>query len=140
MAIRAQAQITINMGGVLAEIFGNAVAGQNLAGERLLALSAAEVPLDAGGLVASGQVEPATGPGEDTLVVYDTPYAARWHEDKALVDSLGRSYPRGANFGNGRKSHYLSDPALQNKSELRAIIAKAAGSASGSNPINLGGV
>ncbi|MFP3813574.1 hypothetical protein SB660_21460, partial [Bacillus sp. SIMBA_005] len=54
--------------------------GENLAAERLLALSAEEVPFDLGTLSESGTVEPAQTPEEGAAVVYDTPYAARHHE------------------------------------------------------------
>ena len=122
--IRAAVTFNSNLDGMIADMLLRAVKGQNLAGERLLALSAAEAPLDSGGggtLVASGTVVPARELGDETLVVYDTPYAARWHEDGELVDNLGRHYKGNSNFQNGRKSHYLSDPALQNADELRKI-------------------
>jgi len=127
--ISAQVTVELNFGGVTAQILMGAVKGQNLAAERLLTLSAAEVPLDSangGTLQASGQAVHANSPGDDAGVTYDTEYAARWHEDKALVDSLGRRYTGGANFQNGRKSHYLSDPGMQNVDELRDIVATEA--------------
>lgn len=127
--IRSDVTVTIDFGGAVASILAGALKGQNLASERLLTLSAAEAPLDSNGggtLVASGQAVHAEKPGDDALVTYDTAYATRWHEDKALVDSLGRKYSGDSNFQNGRKSHYLSDPALQNKGELRDIIATEA--------------
>lgn len=108
-------------------ILGRIVSGQNKAAERLLALASAEAPMDDDGtLVASGQVVPSTLAGEDAIVTFDTPYAARWHEDQALVDSLGRRYPGGSDFQNGRKSKYLEDPALKNKAELGKIIVNEA--------------
>ncbi|WP_213816183.1 hypothetical protein [Glaciihabitans sp. dw_435] len=125
--IQSNVTVTGDFGGVIAQILAGAVRGQNKAAERLLALSAAEVPLDVGTLESSGSVVPAGSIGDDSLVTYDTPYAARLHEDAAFVDSLGRRYPGGSNFQGGRKSHYLSDPALQNKDELLAIIAAEAG-------------
>jgi hypothetical protein len=128
-AISSQVTLKLNIGGVVADILMGAVKGQNLAAERLLALSAAEVPLssnDGGTLMASGTTVPAEKIGDDSSVVYDASYAARWHEDKALVDVLGRHYDGNSNFQNGRKSHYVSDPALQNKAELGAIIAAEA--------------
>jgi len=123
--IRAAVTITSNLDGVVANMLLAAVKGQNLAAERLLALSAAEAPLDSGGggtLVASGDVVPAKALGDESLVTYSTSYAARWHEDGELVDNLGRHYKGNSNFQNGRKSHYLSDPALQNADELRKIV------------------
>lgn len=101
------------------------VAGENRAAERLLALSVPRAPMDDDGtLVASGQVVLATDAEEGAGVVFDAPYAARWHADQALVDSLGRSYAGGSNFQNGRQSHYVEEPAMENKDELGAIIAK----------------
>ena len=128
--VSPQVTVDINFGGVIAQILMGAVKGQNLAAERLLTLSAAEVPNDPNGggtLQATGQAVHAAAVGDDSLVTYDTSYAVRWHEDKDLVDSLGRRYTAGANFQQGRKSHYLSDPALQNLTELRDIVATEAG-------------
>ena len=124
--IRAAVIVTSDLDGVIASILLGAVKGQNLAGERLLALSSAEVPLADSTLTDSGKVEPAADIGDDTLVVYSAPYAARWHEDQALVDNLGRRYKGNSNFFGGRKSHYLSDPALQNAEVLRKIVASEA--------------
>ncbi|MDJ0323171.1 hypothetical protein QMG61_05260 [Cryobacterium sp. PH31-AA6] len=128
MGVRVSVSLTSMIGEVSNMILAGVVTGQNIAAERLLALSAAEAPMDdVGALVASGQVDPATNAGDDATVVYDAPYSARWHEDQALVDSLGRRYAGGSNFQNGRKSKYLEDPALQNKDELGQIIATEAG-------------
>lgn len=127
MGIRIDVSLARSFPRITDGILAGVVRGQNLAAERLLALAAAEAPMDDDGtLVASMQVVAAETPGDDAEVVADTPYAARWHEDKALVDSLGRRYPGGSNFQNGRKSHYLTDPALQNKAELGKIIATEA--------------
>ena len=127
--IRAAVTFTNALDGIIASILMGSVKGRNLAGERLLALSAAEAPLDSGGggtLIASGTVVPAGALGDETLVTYDTPYSARWHEDGELVDNLGRHYLGNSNFQNGRKSHYLSDPALQNADELLKIVGTEA--------------
>jgi len=113
--IRAQVDVTTHMGAVIPEILSGAVRGQNLAGERLLALSVAEAPLDTADLIGSAQVVPAVVPGDDTLVVYDRPQAARLHEHPEYQ------------FQNGRKGKYLEDPALHNKNELGQIIATEAG-------------
>lgn len=86
--------------------------GENLAAERLLALSAEEVPFDLGTLAESGTVEPATSPEEGAGVIYDTPYAKRHHEHPEYT------------FQNGRKGKYLEDPAMEHKDELGQIIAK----------------
>ncbi|TFC78156.1 hypothetical protein E3O45_05955 [Cryobacterium sp. TMS1-20-1] len=124
--IRAAVTFTNNLDGMVTNILLGAIKGQNLAGERLLALSAAEVPEAVGTLAEKGTVVHAENLGDETLVVYDEVYAARWHEDGELVDNLGRHYLGNANFQGGRKSHYLSDPALQNKDELLAKVATEA--------------
>lgn len=127
MGIRASVSITRSFPEITDGILARVVTGQNKAAERLLTLASAEAPMDdVGTLVASGQVNPATVADEDAEVIFDTPYAARWHEDQALVDSLGRKYSAGANFQNGRKSKYVEDPALQNKAELGQMIANEA--------------
>lgn len=80
--IRATVTFTNNLDGMVADILLGAVKGQNLAGERLLGLAKAEAPLDLGGggtLTASGTVVHAEKIGDETLVVFDQPYAARWH-------------------------------------------------------------
>ncbi|MDJ0337469.1 hypothetical protein [Cryobacterium sp. PH31-O1] len=127
MGVRVSVNFTSEFGQITDGILAGFVTGQNKAAERLLALSASEVPMDDNGtLLASGQVDPAATPGDDASVVYDAPYATRWHEDGALVDSLGRRYAGNSDFQNGRKSHYLSDPALKNADELGKIIATEA--------------
>ncbi len=112
-----RAQVTTETHGtvILASILSGLIKGQNLAGEYLLARSAEQVPLDTGDLMGSGQVVNAEQPGEDTLVVYDRPQAARLHEHPEYQ------------FQNGRKGKYLEDPALENKSTLGQIIAKEGG-------------
>jgi len=123
---RASVQQTLSIGQVADGILTRLVVGQNQAAEFLLAKASLQAPMDdEGTLVASGQVEPATDADESADVTFDTPYAARWHEDQPLVDSLGRRYSGNSNFQNGRKSHYLSEPAEQNKDEIVGIIRKA---------------
>lgn len=128
MGVRISVSMSSSFPRITDGILAGVVKGQNLAGERLLALSSAEAPMDDDGtLVAAGQMVAAEVPGDDAEVAFDTPYAARWHEDQPLVDSLGRRYSGNSNFQNGRKSKYLEDPALQNKDELSQIIATEAG-------------
>lgn len=88
--------------------------GLNKGAERILALSATEVPFETGTLSATGTVVQATTPEEGAGVVYDTPYAARLHEHPEY------------NFQGGRKGKYLEDPALQNRAELGQIVAAEA--------------
>lgn len=125
MGYRARVQQTVSIGEVTDGILTRLVDGQNQAAERLLALSSALVPLRDSNLLQSGHVDPATDADESADVVYDAPYAARWHEDQPLVDSLGRKYQGNSTFQNGRQSHYLSEPAEQHKDELVQIIRKA---------------
>jgi hypothetical protein len=91
--------------------------GETLAAHRLMALSTEQAPLDLGTLIGSAAVTPATDPEEGAAVSYDTPYAARHHEHPEY------------NFQNGRKGKYLEDPAVENRDELGAIIAKRASGA-----------
>lgn len=117
MGVRAEVTVTSNTDAVYADIEQGLIVGENKAAERLLALSAVEVPLDLGILLGSGQVLPATDAEHGAGVVYDTPYAARLHEHPEY------------NFQNGRKGKYLEDPALENRDELAAIVMKEAGGA-----------
>jgi hypothetical protein len=111
----AAVTVTNNLPTVTGELIPHLLLhGLNLGGERLLALSAAEVPLDIGTLLGSGQVVQAETIEEGAAVVYDTPYAARLHEHPEY------------NFQNGRKGKYLEDPALDNRAEIGAVIAKGA--------------
>ena len=91
--------------------------GLSRAGERLLALSAVEVPFEWGTLSDSGAVSSPLGQRDgdaEVDVTYDTPYAARLHEHPEY------------NFQGGRKGKYLEDPALQNRAELGQIVAAEA--------------
>lgn len=125
MGVRVEIDLVSRFPQIINAAMAHIVSGENKASERLLGLSAARAPMDDDGtLVASGTTVPATDASEGAAVVYDTPYAARWHADQALVDSLGRRYAGGSNFQNGRQSHYIEGPAMENRDELGAIIAK----------------
>ncbi|WP_162942671.1 hypothetical protein [Cryobacterium soli] len=127
MGIRILVDMTSSFPSITDGILAGVVRGQNKAAEKLLGYSDAEVPFQSGELMQHGVVNPAANPGDDAEVIYDSPYAARWHYDQPLVDSLGRQYNGNSDFGEGRKSHYLSDPAMQNQDELRDVIATEAG-------------
>jgi hypothetical protein len=116
--IRGNVTITLNFGGVMAEILSRSVLGQNKAGERLLALAIDLAPEDVGtpGLIGSGQVVLAEQPGDDTLVVFDTPYAARLHEHP--------EYNFATDKNPNAQGKYLESAALQNMTELAAVIAR----------------
>ena len=119
--VSAQVTVTLNFNAVTAEILMGAVRGQNMVGERGLALSSQEVPFDNGDLSESGQVVNAEQIGDTTQIVYDRPQAARLHEHP--------EYNFSTDSNPGAKGKYLEDPMMQNLPELRAIIAKGAGGA-----------
>jgi len=112
MTIRTDVNVTSNLAQLTPELMQAVVTGENVAAERLLALSSEDVPLDIGTLLGSGTVDPATDPEDGAAVVYDTPYAARLHEHPEY------------NFQGGRKGKYLEDPALEHRAELVEIIAE----------------
>jgi hypothetical protein len=119
--ISAQVTVTLNFNAVTAEILMGAVRGQNMAGERGLALSSQQVPFDNGDLSESGQVVNAEQIGDTTQIVYDRPQAARLHEHP--------EYNFSTDSNPGAKGKYLEDPMTQNVEELRKIVAKEAGGA-----------
>lgn len=73
----------------------------------LLRLSQLEVPFDVGFLLQSGNIEED---GEDYLVGYNAPYAAKLHENPQFK------------FGNGRKGKYLEDPMKRNLAFFRELL------------------
>lgn len=76
----------------------------NVVADELLRLSQLEVPFDSGHLLQSGNTEPGN---EEYLVGYNTPYAAKMHENPQF------------RFKNGRKGKYLEDPMKKNLSVFR---------------------
>lgn len=73
----------------------------------LLRLSQLEVPHDVGTLQNSGHTEPER---DDMLVGYNTPYAARLHENPQF------------RFQKGRKGKYLEDPMKKNLRLFRDVL------------------
>lgn len=127
MSYRIDVTTQTNGEAVVEQILTGAASGVNLGAEFLLGLAKARVPFRDGDLAASGTVEPAEDAGAiEADVVFDAPYAARWHEDGELIDSLGRHYKGGSDFQNGRESHYVENPARENRRQIGAIIRKAA--------------
>ena len=104
------AEYTSNLGDF--DLDGRIMRGENLAAERLLALSSERVPFEWGTLDDSGAVVPATSPEEGAAVTYNTPYAVRLHEHPEY------------NFQNGREGKYLENAALENEQELLDIISR----------------
>lgn len=78
-------------------------------GDELLRISTAEVPHDQGILQASGTVQPE---GNDVVVGYHTPYAARLHEHPEY------------RFQKGRKGKYLEDPLKHNLTKWLQVYYK----------------
>ena len=72
-------------------------------GHEILRLSMFEVPHDKGTLQNSGTVDEQ---GDDVVVGYHTPYAARLHEHPEY------------RFQKGRKGKYLEDPIKRNQHAL----------------------
>lgn len=76
-------------------------------GDELLRLSQFEVPLEIGTLANTGVSEQD---GDEQIVGYNTPYAAKLHENPQF------------NFQNGRKGKYLEQPIKENLSALNQIF------------------
>jgi hypothetical protein len=86
--------------------------GREMAANELLRLSQMEVPHDEGTLQNSGVVEKV---GDDIIVGYHAPYAARLHEHPEY------------HFQKGRKGKYLEDPTLKNAEVLGLKYVEGAG-------------
>lgn len=114
MGVQANVTVTSNIHEVTADANDRLMRGEDLAAERLLALTIPVTPLgDTGTLRGSGAVQRADDPEQGAAVTFDTPYAARLHEHPEY------------NFtepGTGGK--YLENTALQNRAELGKIIGK----------------
>lgn len=104
------ASIEWNGDEILAELRDAQVRGLTLAAEHLLQVSRSEVPIEEGTLERSGAV---TVDAEDrsAAVAFDTPYAARQHEDLTFRHDAGR------------KAKYLEDPLNQERETMLEIIA-----------------
>lgn len=115
MGVRIDLQMTNRLGNIADEILPRIVRGENLAAERLLALSLPRTPLNDGPLRGSGTVEPAGSPEDGAQVVFDTPYAARLHE-----------HPEYQFQEPGTGGKWLEETALEHRKELGDIIRKEA--------------
>lgn len=80
---------------------------RGVVGDELLRLSQAEVPHDEGTLANTGISDED---GDDHIVAYNTPYAARLHEHPEY------------NFQKGRKGKYLEDPIKHNQGAFKTIF------------------
>ncbi|MET7616961.1 hypothetical protein [Streptomyces sp. NPDC005408] len=107
---RARTRIRWNGDAVLKNARAGAVRGLRLGAEHLLAESRTEVPIAEGTLERSG----VATVDEQNLVAgvsYDTPYAARVHEDLT------------ARHSPGRKAKFLEDPANREAAVIGELIA-----------------
>lgn len=99
---------------VSAAINASAAAALNHAAELLRGDSQPLAPIDTGILRGSAQVTPATAGNLTAHVSYDTPYAARQHEE------LGWRHDEG-------QAKYLEGPLTQNASKYQQAIASRLG-------------
>lgn len=92
---------------------GNKVQAVRDVASEVLRLSSREVPHDKGMLQNTGFVEDGA---EESIVGYNTPYAARLHEHPEY------------RFQKGRKGKYLEDPIKNNMQTFKDFILRAMGS------------
>jgi len=104
--------ITSHATAVAVKVNAGAKAGLTAALEHLLEESRRIVPIDEGTLSRSGKVS-VTADGTEGAVSYDTPYAAKQHEDMTL------------NHPNGRQAKYLEQPAHAEKATMTGLVAGA---------------
>lgn len=82
-------KVTINASAA-SVLDGSAMRGVAIAAEHLLGVANEKVPIEEATLLRSGTV--STDPGKLTAAIsYDTPYAARQHEDMSLRHDSGRT-------------------------------------------------
>jgi hypothetical protein len=88
---------------------------QDVSSEDLLSLSANLAPLDEGGLMESGSVDPSRQEGKDIVsrVGFNKEYALKMHEDVYTAKVKGR----------GRK--YLEKPTTENAEKYAEFIGKS---------------
>lgn len=89
-----------------------AVAGLNLAAERVRAVAVPRTPFEYGDLSSSLTVVEATSSDLTSAVVSDLPYAVRQHEDMSLHHDDGQA-------------KYLETAALDSISDVERIMAAA---------------
>ncbi|MFA5608310.1 MAG: hypothetical protein WDA07_14225 [Leucobacter sp.] len=99
---------------VKAMIQGNAAAALNHGAELLRGDSVPLAPIDRGPLRASAQVTPASDGNLTAYVSYDTPYAARQHEELDWRHDEGQA-------------KYLEAPLNENAAKYQEAIANRLG-------------
>ena len=106
---------TVWLGGIVsAMIEGNADQAVNHGAELLRGDSQPLAPIDTGVLRGTAQVTPASGGDHTAYVSYDTPYAARQHEE------LGWRHDEG-------QAKYLEEPLVSNEAKYAQAIASRLG-------------
>lgn len=106
-------RITWNGDDIKAALNGASTRGLEVAAEHLLQVSRTEVPIEEGTLERSGTAT-VDEQKKAAAVSYDTPYAARQHEDLTL------------RHDDGRKAKYLEDPMNAERDTMLELIAAEA--------------
>lgn len=95
-----------------------AARGVNKSAEYLRALSVALAPIDTGALRNAATVRPARESNLEAVLVFDTPYAARQHEELDYRHTAGRD---GTPAGQAK---YVEQPMTEHRAALQGIIAQ----------------
>jgi hypothetical protein len=112
ITITGSEEVMLNLSHIIATAHDRAVRELKLCAEDILSASKREVPWDTTHLLQTGTVEPGE---QDTFIIgYNTPYAARQHEDMTF------HHPKP-----GTKAKYLEDPAMRIAPTIAATIANA---------------
>lgn len=85
--------------------------GVNKGAEYLKSLAVPLAPLDRGPLRESASIMPATPLKAEALLIFDTPYAARQHEELDYQHDDGQA-------------KYVEEPMTERNRDIQAIIAK----------------
>lgn len=105
-----RARLTLNLTGAARQIRQAGARGLFFGAEHVLGVSNDRAPIDEGALVRSG-IASVDEARLRAAVAYDTPYAARQHEELTW-----RHAP-------GRRAKYLESALNDSRDEVRAVIA-----------------
>lgn len=106
-------QVSKNLDAAVEKIIDAAKRGMLVAGEHVLGVSNSQVPLEEGDLARSGAVS-QDGRSGRTAISYDTPYAARQHEEI------------GWRHDPGRNAKYLENAVNSERATALRIVAQRA--------------
>lgn len=113
VTITGTEEVMENLDMIIAHCHDKALRELKLCCEDILTASKLEVPWDTTHLLQTGTIQP--GDEADTFIIgYNTPYAARQHEDMTL------HHPKP-----GTKAKYLEDPAMRIAPTIAATITEA---------------